>query len=221
MKAQSMIKSSRIKILLSLNFAFLFTLPLTGQATEGLVIPHKFEANFNQVFKKLSDGKESKSSGKISYFYPGKVRVDVLEPAFQKLTFVSNGKQSWYYTPPFDAEEKGEVVIRPSKKLPIVSLLDLLVSEKEFAKKFEVKKSSGTEIVLNVKPDSIKKIGLKTVRLHGDKVIKRLEDLTSIDVVYEDDREIVIKFVAVTERKDFPESTFNFVVPPRTNVLDH
>jgi outer membrane lipoprotein-sorting protein len=78
-------------------------------------IQKTIEAEFEQIeFIKLT-GQTKKSSGHLLIQYPDHFRWETLESQSGKSLVVSNGHKIWVYTPPFDAGEKGQVIISESQ----------------------------------------------------------------------------------------------------------
>ena len=73
------------------------------------------QAAFEQeeVSKALGDMK--KSQGKIAWKAPDRLRWETETPDPNLL--VSDGKTMWFYTPPFDESEKGQVIIRKASQM--------------------------------------------------------------------------------------------------------
>lgn len=68
------------------------------------------QADFRQEVKLKLTGQTKVSQGRILVQRPDQFRWETFEPDPNVL--VSNGKVFWYYTPPFDETEAGQVIIR-------------------------------------------------------------------------------------------------------------
>src|SRR5690606_10701316 len=73
------------------------------------------EADFKQVNEISSLGRKKTSSGILWLKRPDKFRWQTNEPDPNLL--VSDGKQFWFYTPPFDEGENGQVIVRKSSEV--------------------------------------------------------------------------------------------------------
>jgi outer membrane lipoprotein carrier protein len=63
-------------------------------------------AKFNQVVVSAISKQKQTSSGVLMFKRPNRIRWETIAP--DKSLFVSNGKTAWYYTPPFDPDDKDE-----------------------------------------------------------------------------------------------------------------
>jgi outer membrane lipoprotein carrier protein len=71
-------------------------------------------AEFSQVNTVAATAQKKTSSGTILVRRPDKVRWETLKP--DKNLLVSDGKTFWFYTPPFDEGENGQVIERKSSE---------------------------------------------------------------------------------------------------------
>jgi len=78
---------------------------------------HKtIQANFSKELLSNLTKEKKKSSGLIWVQRPDKVRWDTRYPQDSKSLLVSDGRQFWFYSPPFDKGESGQVIIRDAEK---------------------------------------------------------------------------------------------------------
>lgn len=72
-------------------------------------------ADFSQLNMSSTFSQKKMSSGKIYIKRPSKIRWETEKPDPNLL--ISNGKTYWFYTPPFDAEEPGQVIEKPASQV--------------------------------------------------------------------------------------------------------
>ncbi len=184
-------------------------------------VPASFSANFEESFKSLATGKEKKSFGKIDYKYPGQIKYEKTSPDIS--SFISNGKMSWYYVPPFVPTEQGQVTVQNSSKLPLTKFLDSIKGGIEGSKLF-TSKYAGKDLTLTFKKDVQKEMTMKEVILHSSKEAKsvsKLSEFDSMTLVSEDGKKVDLKFVEFKEEVSFPPGNFEFKVPPKTKVINN
>lgn len=74
-----------------------------------------FVADFDQENEIVSTKTSKKSKGQIFFMLPGRFRWQTTSPSPNVL--VTDGKTFWFYTPPFDETERGQVIIRKASKV--------------------------------------------------------------------------------------------------------
>lgn len=75
----------------------------------------QLRAELDQVTENASFKTVKKSKGRIWIKLPGLVRWETLTP--DPSTWVTDGKTYWYYTPPFDEGEPGQLVEKPARSV--------------------------------------------------------------------------------------------------------
>ncbi|MBU6375365.1 MAG: outer membrane lipoprotein chaperone LolA [Bdellovibrionales bacterium] len=90
------------------------------------------QAEFTQSTEIRATRQTKKAQGRIWIKRPGKLRWETLEPDPNIL--VSDGKVYWFYTPPFDTGERGQVIIRKKSQVQTQFLNGLLSGTFEFGK---------------------------------------------------------------------------------------
>jgi outer membrane lipoprotein carrier protein len=183
------------------------------------LVPNSFSTTFEETTKSLVSGKDKKSYGKIDYKFPGQIRYEVTSP--NPTTFVTNGKKSWYYTPPFVEGEQGEVKIMTSSHLPFARFLDSLNGGLEKSKHFTYH-YKGNDLILTFNKSSQKDTGLVEVQLHATKdarTVEKIKEFDFITLVRTDKQTVNLKFVEFKEDANFPSGHFEFAIPPKTKIV--
>ena len=94
---------------------YLFTQMLIGTAllvtstnlVANVFLPNSFRAQFTQSYTSSLKNKIKTSKGVIEYQYPGNIYFST--EGTQKIIYVSNRTQNWYYVAPFLDGEPGEL----------------------------------------------------------------------------------------------------------------
>ena len=148
------------------------------------------EAKFTQTNFVAMTGVKKVSSGVITIQHPGQFRWETLSP--DKNLLVTDGKKFWFYTPPFEAGDRGQVIEKKTNEVQS-ELASLLLSgafskvknlkiEKVSDKIYKLTPSEGAagsvkiaQIEINLKKSLIEKIHLE--HDGGNKVDIELEDI--------------------------------------------
>jgi len=107
-------------------------------------------AHFSQTDHNKSLDRKKISSGKIFVKRPGKIRWETEAPDPNLL--VSNGKIFWFYTPPFDEGESGQVIERRSSE--VQSRLATALLSGDFSKVSGIKAQQKNPSTFLIKPKS-------------------------------------------------------------------
>lgn len=184
--------------------------------TQAGFLPNSFRANYEQRILSTISGKEKISSGSIDYAFPGKIRIEYISPV--KMTFVSNGKKSWYYTPPFDVKEKGEVTIQSSNVLHFTKIFDYLKHGLDKNEVYSVSKEKN-EYVLTFNAKAKKDLSIENLRLEFSDVNNKFSDLKQIILVHNDNKNVKLIFSNLLENVKFEKDLFDFIIPENTKVV--
>ena len=182
-------------------------------------LPSKFEAQFEQNFKSTLTGKIRKSNGTIKYKYPGNIRLEISDQESSTLTYVNNSKKSWYYTPPFEPDGEGQVIIQEDHKFLMTHLFDALRNGLQNNKIYKIKKEKNIHhLIFNT--ESSKKYGLKKASIiFKDKKPQQLEYMQSLEIIYLDNKNVKFNFLSFKKNTKILSKDFVFEVPKKTEVI--
>lgn len=107
------------------------------------------QAQFSQSTEIRATRQTKRAQGRIWIKRPNKLRWETLEPDPNIL--VSDGKVYWFYTPPFDSGERGQVIIRKKNQVQTQFLNGLLSGSFDFGKD-SVSVSEKTKTIFVLKP---------------------------------------------------------------------
>lgn len=91
------------------------------------------EAEFEQTTLIQATQQNKKTSGKLWVKKPNMMRWETINPDANLL--VSNGKTFWFYTPPFDSSDRGQVIVRKTGQVQTEFLSALINGDFEFKNK--------------------------------------------------------------------------------------
>ena len=106
-------------------------------------------AEFVQVNETAALSQKKTSSGLLMAKRPNKVRWETLQPDQNLLVF--NGRTFWYYTPPIDEGENGQVIERKSSAVQSRLANALLSGSFSIARDMKIEKKSASSFVLTPK----------------------------------------------------------------------
>ncbi len=152
-------------------------------------------AEFEQSVLIKSTKSNKKAQGRIWIKHPNKLRWETLSP--DQNILVSDGKYFWFYTPPFEKGDRGQVIIKKSSQVQTRFLNALLSGDFNYSKLkaeietknsnvFLLKPSSGTagdvksaEITINPETKKIEKVML--MHLSGNETTIQLKEIKLAD----------------------------------------
>ena len=149
------------------------------------------EAQFEQITDVKATKQKKKAQGKIWIKRPSKLRWETINPDPNIL--ISDGKTFWFYTPPFEKGERGQVMIKKTAQVQTQFLNALLSGSFDFGKSiiaietkspnsFVLKPKAGTagdvltaEITVNEKTAKIERVFI--VHSTGNETDIKLQDI--------------------------------------------
>ncbi len=174
-------------------------------------LPNSFNLTFEQKLKSSLSGKFILSKGSISYLRPNNIKIIMGKP--DNIIFVSNGKKTWYYVPPFIEGEAGEVTISTGNDNILVNIFRLLNNGLSKNKIYNV-----TRLKQTVKLDFYSKEFIVKDILLRFKGNKEFKNIFSMDINYRDKKQITLKFIKMTINNNIKKSDFIFNIPKNTRV---
>lgn len=170
------------------------------------------EAQFTQVTHSASMGTTKTTSGILMVKRPNKVRWETLKP--DKSLLVSDGRKFWFYTPPFDESEKGQVIERKSTDVQSKLAQALLSGSFSAARDMKVQKVRAAVFSLTPKPGTAGTVQKATIEIDpASKTIKRVE------LEHQDGNRAEITLSEIVLGKEMDERYFIFDIPPGTDVI--
>ena len=170
------------------------------------------EAKFTQITRSAAMGTTKTTSGIIMVKRPNKVRWETLTP--DKSLLVSDGRKFWFFTPPFDESEKGQVIEKRSSDVQSKLAQALLSGSFSAARDMKVREERPAVFSLTPKPGSAGTVAKATIEVDpAQRTIKRVE------LDHQDGNRAEIALTDIVLGKEADDRYFVFDPPPGTDVI--
>ena len=170
-------------------------------------------ADFTQTNEIAALNQKKVSSGRIVVKQPGKVRWETTKP--DSSVMVSDGKKFWFYTPPFDESEHGQLIERKSSEMQTRLLNALLSGSFSLAREMKIKRLGNSKFTLTPKPGSAGTVA------HAEITVDPKEKLITqvlLQHVGGNRSEITLSNIKLGD--PLPDAVFVFIPPPNTDRVD-
>jgi outer membrane lipoprotein carrier protein len=169
-------------------------------------------AGFNQVTRTAA-GSTKKSSGTVEFKRPNKFRWQVKQP--DPSISVSNGIKAWHYTPPFDEEDHGQVIVRPASQVQTKLANALLSGRFSAIRDMKITPSGANSFTLVPKRGSAGTVKKAKIEVNADtKLIWKV----TLDHAGGNRAEITLSNIELG--KPLSDDEFNFKIPPNTDQAE-
>ncbi|MBC7691898.1 MAG: outer membrane lipoprotein chaperone LolA [Methylotenera sp.] len=184
--------------------------PILAEIEAKYVKGSTLSARFNQVNEIASTKQKKTSAGVLLIKHPNQLRWETLTP--DKNLLVSDGKTFWFYTPPFEAGERGQVIERRSSE--VQSRLANLLLSGSFSSTQDMKldQKSPTEFVLTPNKGTAGSVTLAQFQIDLDKKV-----IQKVSLEYEGGNHSEITLSEIEIGKALDPRYFSFVTPPETD----
>ena len=170
-------------------------------------------AEFEQTTHDAVLAKAKKSSGKIFIKRPSKVRWETLKP--DKNLLVSDGAHFWYYTPPFDPDERGQVIEKKTSDVQSRLAQSLLSGAFSMNREIILREKSPSVFVLVPKKGTAGTVTQATVEIDPEqKLIRKV----ILDHKGGNKAEITLSQIRLGE--PLGNDLFSFQAPPNTDKIN-
>jgi outer membrane lipoprotein carrier protein len=171
------------------------------------------KAEFSQMNESASLGTKKNSSGEIMFKRPNKMRWETTSP--DKSLLVSDGHKFWYYTPPFDESEHGQVIEKSSSQVESRLAHALLAgSFSASAHDMKIEQKSDSEFILHPKKGTAGTVLKATIEIDPElKLIKK------VDLVHRDGNRSEVTLKNIQLGPSIADSEFVFKAPANTDHL--
>lgn len=170
------------------------------------------EADFIQKDDIKLTSSKKESSGVLMIRHPNQFRWETLKP--DKNLLVSDGKRFWFYTPPFEAGERGQVIERKTSEVQSELANALLSGAFSKIHGLEVKKLSATRFRL-IPADGVAGT-VKSTEIEID-LKKNVIEKLYLEHTGGNKTEISLLNVKLAEKMN--DAFFTFTTPPGTDVI--
>lgn len=170
------------------------------------------KADFSQSNNNPSFSQKKISSGKIFIKRPSKIRWETEKPDPSLL--LGNGKKYWYYTPPFDAEESGQVIEKPASEVQSKLANALLSGEFSVAQSMSIQQKTPSVFTLVPQSGTAGTVSKATIEINlKTKVIQKV----ILDHNGGNHSEISLSHIILGDPLD--DDLFIFHAPPNTETM--
>ncbi|HLD99470.1 MAG TPA: outer membrane lipoprotein chaperone LolA [Bdellovibrionota bacterium] len=170
------------------------------------------EADFSQINVVSALKRTKTSSGHIQFKRPDKIRWETVKPDPNLL--VSDGKKFWFYTPPFDEGEQGQVIEKKTSEVQTKFAHALLSGSFSIARNMKVKQEKPSRFALIPKKGTAGTVIRAEIEVDpGEKLIKK------VILSHRDGNRSEISLSAIKLGEPLEDRLFNFVPPPDTDVI--
>lgn len=197
----------------SSGFASAALPPLLEQVQKEYQKSAGIEAEFDQLTQIKSTKNSKKSQGKIWIKHPNKLRWETISP--DQNILVSDGKYFWFYTPPFEKGDRGQVIIKKSAQVQTQFLNALLSGSFDFSKTKTQIETKAPNVFL-LKPSVNTAGDVKTAEVTINDASKKIEKVT---LVHYSGNETTIELKQIKLTNKFSESLFQFVPDRNTDQI--
>lgn len=170
------------------------------------------EAKFNQTNWVAMTGAKKDSSGVITIEHPGKFRWETLNP--DKNLLVTDGKKFWFYTPPFEQGDRGQVIEKKTSEVQS-ELANLLLSG-AFSKVKDLKIEKVSEKIYRLTPKENSAGSVKVAQIEID---PRKSLIQKIHLEHEGGNKVDIELKDIKLGQKYDSAFFRFVTPSNTDVI--
>jgi outer membrane lipoprotein carrier protein len=167
-------------------------------------------ADFEQVNESAALKQKKVSSGNIAVKRPNKVRWQTLKPDPNLL--VSDGKKFWYYTPPFDKDERGQLIERDSSQAQSKLAQALLSGSFSVAKDMKIRQDSATQFTLIPKKGTAGSVKQAHIQIEPRQLI-----IKKVILEHKGGNRSEITLSNIQLGKKLGDDVFIFETPPNTD----
>jgi outer membrane lipoprotein carrier protein len=170
------------------------------------------EARFSQTQFVAMTGVKKISGGIITIQHPGQFRWETLNP--DKNLLVTDGKKFWFYTPPFEAGDRGQVIEKKTNE--VQSELASLLLSGAFSKVKNLKIEKVSEKIYKLTPEQGVAGSVKTAQIVIDNQKSLIE---KIHLEHDGGNQVDIELQNIKLGQKYDSGFFRFVTPSNTDVI--
>lgn len=212
----------RMKILGTVFFGFLINIAHSGadqlprllnevkslyQKSDGI------EARFNQLTEIKATKQTKKADGRIWIKRPSKLRWETINPDPNIL--VSDGRTFWFYTPPFEKGERGQVIIKKSAQVQTQFLNALLSGSFDFKPgTLTIEDKGERTFMLKPKAGTAGDVSSAQIKLDKNKAL-----ISEVTLEHTSGNKTEIKLQEISLTSKLEEKLFHFVPDRNTDKI--
>lgn len=208
-----------------LSWFFFFTLHLSAAQKAPIPQPLKeietkysksktVEAKFSQKVQTAISKKPKETEGTVYLSTPDKIRWETQKPDSEKNTLVGDGKLFWFYTPPFQEGERGQVIVKKSTEVQSKVASALLSGRFSSAPFTKITQKSSREYELIPAKGSAGDVKVVLVQIEPQKA-----QITGVVLKYKNGNKSEIHLKEVALGKAFDSKLFDYTPPLHTDII--
>lgn len=180
-------------------------------------VPNSFKAEFTKLTQDFFTKKVSRHKGQLYYQYPKRLRMEV--EGKNKVVYVTNPYDYYYYRGPTIKGTPGELTISKSQGVGLSQLFDALrVNGLKTNSDYKVSiKSKVASVTFSKK--MMKRLKIASAKLSFKSKDLKFKNLTKVDVTLDNDSELNYELVKMREGVKFKKEFFVFKAPEKTNIF--
>ena len=187
--------------------------PLLGEVQAQYQKVSGIEARFNQETDVKATRQIKKAKGRIWIKRPNKLRWETLEPDPNIL--VSDGQTFWFYTPPFDPTERGQVIIKKTAQVQTRFLNSLLSGSFDFGNgAVSIEDRMRGRFLLRPKPGTAGDV--KSAEIEIDPIKKTIHQ---VELVHASGNRTAIKLEELKLLSKIDDKWFRFIPDKNTDKI--
>ncbi len=171
-----------------------------------------FFAKFIQVNDQPILKKRTTSTGYLLFKQPGKIRWETQAPDPNLL--VSDGKKYWFYTPPFDKDEQGQVIEKKASQVQSQLANALLSGSFSKVKSMKIKKKAKNKFQLTPEPGTAGDLEKAEIEVDLKK-----QWIKKVTLEHKSGNRSEITLTDIELGKKLEDSLFTFTPPPGTEKV--
>jgi chaperone LolA len=169
-------------------------------------------AQFEQKEFIQSTGRIKSSQGTIEVKRPNKIRWETRSPDANLL--VSDGRTFWFYTPPFEEGERGQVVEKKAHQVQSKLAQTLISGSFSLTRDLKIETIDPTHYRLVPKKGSAGTVKAAEIRVDIQK-----HEISEVKLEHRGGNRTEIKLSQITLGEKLPDELFHFIVPPQTDRM--
>lgn len=169
-------------------------------------------ADFTQINESAAMQQKKTTTGVIMVKRPNKVRWETHNP--DRNILVSDGKVFWFYTPPFDEGERGQVVKRKAAQAQSRLAQALLSGSFSMAKDMKITEKDDSHFVLKPKPGTAGTVVEAQIGVNPEKKV-----IEQVVLKHKDGNRSEINLSKIELGKTLGDEVFHFTPPPNTDLV--
>lgn len=170
-------------------------------------------AKFEQETEIKLLNQKKKSKGRLLAKRPDKMLWETTSP--DPNTLVSDGKKYWYYTPPFEEGERGQVLIKKTSETQSELATALLQGRFSITKDVTFEQKGKNEFILHLKPGSAGSISAAEIKVDAEKKL-----ISRVIIVHTNGNRSVIELSDILIGSKIEDDLFNFKIPKNTDIIE-